>query len=126
MILENELRYLEVGGPGILVAGCLHQPHAVMLQEYRRVHTLTIWSIDSSQQITYRCQLDFTGEGLGVCVDLYYISVLLRQQEEDSYTIHFISTTTLNMERSLSTHGYMPSYFLNGILALSNEIDCIR
>jgi hypothetical protein len=113
--VKNKLRGLDVGGPGLLVALCQHGTHYI----------ITIWSIDSSEQITYKCQLYFTGKGEGVFIDSNYISVFLWQDEEQSSTIHFISTETLNIERSLSTHGYMPSFSLNGTLALTNEEDCI-
>ena len=114
--LENWLSNFDVGRSGFVVAACEHGTHAV---------TLTIWSIDSPEQITYKCQLDFTGEGDGVFIDLNYIYVFIFVEETRSNTIHFISTKTLEIERSLSTRGFMLSYFLNGILALSNEKDCI-
>ena len=120
--VENKLLDLDVGGPGLLVAACQQGTRAV----------ITIWSVGSSQQITYKCQLDFstfgldfTGEGHVVHVDLNNISVFLWKDQETLYTIHLISTTTLISERSLSTRGYMPSFYMNGILALSNEKDCI-
>ncbi len=118
IIVENELHYLEAGGPGILVAACQHGTHAL---------TLTIWSIDSSEQITYKRQLDFTGEGKGVFVDFNYISVLMWAEEThlEGKTFYFISTSTLNIERSFSACSCLPSYFLNGILALSNQDNCI-
>jgi hypothetical protein len=161
MILEKELDYLEVGGPGLLVTGCQHGKHAL---------TLTIWSIDSPEQITYKCQLDFTGIGEDVSIDLNYISVVVEephiqattihfiststftykcqldftgegkrvytdlnyifvsienwQDQQQPDTIHFISTKTLEIERSLSTRGYKPAFYLDGILVLSNEDDC--
>ncbi len=156
--VENKLHFLNVGGPGLLVTAC----------QRTCVLTLTIWSVVSSEQITYKCQLDFPGIGDGVSIDLNYISVVLKkrrtqgqtvhfiststftnkcrincqleavsidsnyisvsmwQDRESLFTYHFISTETLKIERSLSTRGYMPAYFLNEILALSNEKDCIR
>ena len=161
MILEIELDYLEIGGPGILVAACRHGTDAL---------TLTIWSIDSPEHITYKCQLDFTGTRFDVSIALNYISVVVEephiqattihfiststftyqcqldftgegvrlytdlnyiyisiekwQDQQQPDTIHFISTKTLEIERSLSTRGYKPAFYLDGILVLSNEDDC--
>jgi hypothetical protein len=113
--VKNTLCGLSVGGPGLLVAACRHGTHTLV----------TIWSIDSSEQITYKCQLDFTGHG-GVEIDLNYICVYIFLEEQEAKTIHFISTSTLIIERSVSSRGYIAtSSSLNGLLTLTDKEDCI-
>jgi hypothetical protein len=115
IIVENELDYLDVGGPGLLVAACQHGTHTL----------ITIWSIDSPEKITYKCQLDFTGQG-GVEIGLNHICVFIFLEKKKSRTIHFISTSTLTIERSVSARGNIStSTALNGILTLTNKKDCI-